>query len=56
MKNARHSHCAVLFNKLDKNRQETSTYIYVFGGIGTNNRYVNIIEKFDIERNSWTEI
>ena len=57
MKNARHSHCAVLWTNMEKNQShDTSAFLYVFGGIGVNNRYVNIIEKFDIERNSWIEL
>lgn len=52
---SRHSFCAVLTENLEKDSlDKRPPTIYVFGGIGSNGRYVDKIEKFDIERNSWS--
>ena len=58
LNHARHSHTMVCYHPSDKltkidKRQPT---IYVFGGIGLDRRYQNKIERFDIERNSWSVI
>jgi hypothetical protein len=56
-KYARHSHCAVLYESHDKTKLDRRpSCLYLFGGIGVDKRYVTQIEKFDIERNSWSEI
>lgn len=57
MKFARHSFVAVLAENLEKDSlDKRPPTIFIFGGIGENGRYIGTIEKYDIQRNSWSEV
>lgn len=54
----RHSHALCILESSEKgvkNEMKNSAHVYAFGGIGANKQYVELIERFDIERGSWVE-
>jgi N-acetylneuraminic acid mutarotase len=55
MINARHSHTMILFEATNSHLKTAKKLasLFVIGGIGADHEYINSIERFNIEKNSW---
>ena len=55
MLNARHSHTMILYQAFTSHLKtaKKNAYLFIIGGIGANQEYINSIERFDIEKNLW---
>lgn len=55
MLNARHSHSMILYEASTSHLKTAKklAYLFIIGGIGADQEYINSIERFDIDKNIW---